>query len=259
MQRGAGRRAIPSSTAQPWLETAIPSASLAVSSGMPDERIVTFPWGVDLRHFSPPDHVNGRETDYPDAARRPFTLLSTRGWEPIYGVEVIARAFVQAARQHPELHLVMLGNGSQAPAAAPDLSAGGCRGARPLPRAGQPGRPAALLPLRRSLPERIAFRRHVDLAAGGTGMRATGARLGHPRQPRVDHTGGEGLAFPRWRCGCPGSGDRASRQRALGAWSRWERRRGAWQNSAPIGKRISRNCSELTSWRCQNRLRKFSE
>ena len=30
---------------------------LAVSSGMPDKRIVTFPWGVDLRHFSPPDHV----------------------------------------------------------------------------------------------------------------------------------------------------------------------------------------------------------
>lgn len=88
---------------------------LAVSSGMPDERIVTFPWGVDLRHFSPPDHVNGRETDYSDAAGRPFTLLSTRGWEPIYGVEVIARAFVRTARQHPELHLVMLGNGSQAP------------------------------------------------------------------------------------------------------------------------------------------------
>jgi hypothetical protein len=26
---------------------------LATSYGMPDERIVTFPWGVDLQHFSP--------------------------------------------------------------------------------------------------------------------------------------------------------------------------------------------------------------
>ncbi len=43
-----------------------------------------------------------------------FVLLSTRGWEPIYGVEVIAQAFAQVAHQHPELRLLMLGNGSQA-------------------------------------------------------------------------------------------------------------------------------------------------
>jgi glycosyltransferase involved in cell wall biosynthesis len=49
-----------------------------------------------------------------DYGERPFTLLSTRAWEPIYGVDVIARAFVQAARQNPNLRLVILGNGSQA-------------------------------------------------------------------------------------------------------------------------------------------------
>ena len=87
---------------------------LAVSYGMPDERIVTFPWGVDLRHFSPPEHAGTRQPDHPETTQQPFTLLSTRGWEPIYGVEVIARAFVRAARRRPELHLVMLGNGSQA-------------------------------------------------------------------------------------------------------------------------------------------------
>lgn len=78
---------------------------LAVSYGMPDERIITFPWGVDLRHFSPVPSKAGSQT---------FTLLSTRGWEPIYGVDVIARAFVQAARRRPELRLVMLGSGSLA-------------------------------------------------------------------------------------------------------------------------------------------------
>jgi L-malate glycosyltransferase len=87
---------------------------LAISFGMPGERIVTFPWGVDLRHFSPPKGIHRDEAAHPDTTRRPFTLLSTRGWEPIYGVEVIARAFVQAARQIPELQLIMLGNGSQA-------------------------------------------------------------------------------------------------------------------------------------------------
>jgi len=91
---------------------------LAVKHGMPDERIITFPWGIDLQHFTPrsstdqADDPNGRhDTNFQPST---FTLLSTRGWEPIYGAEVIARAFVLAARQRPELRLVMLGNGSQA-------------------------------------------------------------------------------------------------------------------------------------------------
>jgi glycosyltransferase involved in cell wall biosynthesis len=112
---------------------------LAVSYGMPAERIVTFPWGIDLGHFTPsveagtltvavagiddpgrpavariphPGDSSGDGEQTSDA--RPFTLLSTRGWEPIYGVDIIARAFVQAARERPELRLLMLGNGSQA-------------------------------------------------------------------------------------------------------------------------------------------------
>jgi glycosyltransferase involved in cell wall biosynthesis len=86
---------------------------LAISYGMPGERIVTFPWGVDLAHFSPANDLTGSShTHTPD--RQPFTLLCTRSWEPIYGVDVIARAFVIAAQQNPGLRLVMLGNGSQA-------------------------------------------------------------------------------------------------------------------------------------------------
>jgi glycosyltransferase involved in cell wall biosynthesis len=98
----------------------------AEALGFPPERIVTFPWGVDLEHFSP----NGSaETPSPEPAgpsaadlrarlgwQDAFVLLSTRGWEPVYGVEVLARAFVQAARQRPELRLVLLGGGSLAPA-----------------------------------------------------------------------------------------------------------------------------------------------
>ncbi|HSF82425.1 MAG TPA: glycosyltransferase family 4 protein [Anaerolineales bacterium] len=85
---------------------------LANSYGMPDERIVTFPWGVDIRHFTP--LPAGEDSSAEAREGSTFTLLSTRGWEPIYGVDVIARAFVQAAQQHPELQLIMLGNGSQA-------------------------------------------------------------------------------------------------------------------------------------------------
>jgi L-malate glycosyltransferase len=78
---------------------------LAVSYGMPEERIVTFPWGIDLTHFSiaTPKEMNVAA----------FSLLSTRSWEPIYGIDVIARAFVIASRKCPELHLTLLGGGSQ--------------------------------------------------------------------------------------------------------------------------------------------------
>jgi len=81
---------------------------LAVSYGMPDDRIVTFPWGVDIHHFTV------ETSDHPSIPT--FSILSTRGFEFIYGIDVLARAFVIAARKRPELHLTMLGNGSLASA-----------------------------------------------------------------------------------------------------------------------------------------------
>jgi glycosyltransferase involved in cell wall biosynthesis len=74
--------------------------------GMANDRIVVFPWGVDLTRFVP-GTLNLKNPDR-------FTLLSVRSWEPIYGVDVLARAFVQAAHQCSNLYLVMLGGGSQA-------------------------------------------------------------------------------------------------------------------------------------------------
>jgi glycosyltransferase involved in cell wall biosynthesis len=88
----------------------------AVSYGMPNERIVTFPWGVDLQHFSPdanqhqPISLRSRLGWGKDV----FVLLSTRSWEAIYGVDTLAEAFVRAGKDFPELRLMMLGNGSLA-------------------------------------------------------------------------------------------------------------------------------------------------
>ncbi|HLE14624.1 MAG TPA: glycosyltransferase family 4 protein [Anaerolineales bacterium] len=78
----------------------------AISLGMPPEQIVTFPWGVDLEDFSL------RRAPAPD--KNAFTIFSTRSWEALYGVDILAQAFVQASRQNPELRLCMLGNGSLA-------------------------------------------------------------------------------------------------------------------------------------------------
>lgn len=92
---------------------------LAISYGMPDEKIVTFPWGIDLEQFSPAVELESADAKHMPMTEnqptvRPFVLLSTRNWEPIYGVEEIARAFVLAVQERPELRLIMLGSGSLA-------------------------------------------------------------------------------------------------------------------------------------------------
>lgn len=84
----------------------------ALSLGFPAERVVLFPWGVDLQKFSPDGGSTRRERL---GWQNDFVLLSLRSWEPLYGVDLVARAFCRAARDLPELRLLLLGNGSQAP------------------------------------------------------------------------------------------------------------------------------------------------
>ncbi len=79
--------------------------NLAISYGMRKDGIVTFPWGIDLKHFKPNSLAQSNCST--------FSLLSTRGFEPIYGLDVIARGFVIAARKRPELRLTLLGGGTQ--------------------------------------------------------------------------------------------------------------------------------------------------
>jgi glycosyltransferase involved in cell wall biosynthesis len=82
----------------------------AIELGFPTEKVVLFPWGVDLDQFSPgPGEGFRAQRSWQDA----FILLSLRSWEPVYGVDVIAQAFVQAAQQETGLRLLLLGNGSQ--------------------------------------------------------------------------------------------------------------------------------------------------
>ncbi len=77
----------------------------AVTYGMNPERTIVFPWGVDLEHFTS------------SAVHRPsseaFTLFCNRAWEPRYGVDVLAKAFVKIAGANPNVRLMLLGGGSQ--------------------------------------------------------------------------------------------------------------------------------------------------
>ena len=90
---------------------------LAIEYGMNPNRIVTFPWGVDVKHFTPEkSNTQAKIRQRLGWGKDAFVLLSTRGWAPIYGIVDVAHAFVHIARQHPELRLLMLGGGPQASA-----------------------------------------------------------------------------------------------------------------------------------------------
>jgi glycosyltransferase involved in cell wall biosynthesis len=83
----------------------------AVSLGIAAEKVSLFPWGVDLERFEPGKNEEFRERrGWQDA----FLLLSLRSWEPIYGVDVVVKAFGRAAAKIPELRLILLGGGSLA-------------------------------------------------------------------------------------------------------------------------------------------------
>lgn len=78
----------------------------AVACGMDPDRTLIFPWGVDLDRYTPKNwSTSQRKND--------FTLFCNRAWEPLYGIDVLARAFARAAQSRPELSLMLLGGGSQ--------------------------------------------------------------------------------------------------------------------------------------------------
>jgi len=88
------------------------SRDKAVDFGMDPEKTVIFPWGIDLKHFHP-------KTTIPSAnhksqiTNRSITLFCNRTWESIYGVDVLAKAFVKVAALNSSVNLILLGGGSQ--------------------------------------------------------------------------------------------------------------------------------------------------
>ena len=88
-----------------FISDAIVTRDKAVAYGMNLDHTVVFPWGVDLQHFTP--------KDWSLVTDNSFTVFCNRSWEPRYGVDVLARAFVKVAQSKPELSLILLGDGSQ--------------------------------------------------------------------------------------------------------------------------------------------------
>lgn len=84
----------------------------AAGFGFPRERVTLFPWGVDLKKFAPSGEDGGLRARL--GWQKCFVVLSLRSWEPIYGVDVVVKAFARAAEVEPRLRLLLLGSGSLA-------------------------------------------------------------------------------------------------------------------------------------------------
>jgi glycosyltransferase involved in cell wall biosynthesis len=80
-----------------------------ISRGIEDDRIVTFPWGLDLKRFSPGNGGSDLRTSL--GWQKAFVLLHVRSWEPLYDPLTVARAFVTAAWGNSSLRLLMPGSG----------------------------------------------------------------------------------------------------------------------------------------------------
>ncbi len=90
------------------------SAAQAVKMGIDPEKICIFPWGVDLAHFTPASaRIRGTVWRERHGWGDKRVLLCLRSWEPNYGVDILLRAFVEAAQRDDNLRLILLGDDSQ--------------------------------------------------------------------------------------------------------------------------------------------------
>jgi glycosyltransferase involved in cell wall biosynthesis len=78
-----------------------------------DNQVCLIPWG--LEHPMKWAERTNRQTLRQRLGWMDCTiLLSVRSWEPVYGIEVLVRAFARVSRTRPELKLLLLGDGSLA-------------------------------------------------------------------------------------------------------------------------------------------------
>jgi glycosyltransferase involved in cell wall biosynthesis len=101
------------------------SREKAIAFGMNPEKTVIFPWGVDLKQFGPRTSDPAANPKSKIQSRKSFTLFCNRTWEEIYGVDILAKAFVKVAATNPHVNLILLGGGAQGPKIRQILMKGG--------------------------------------------------------------------------------------------------------------------------------------
>lgn len=77
-----------------------------------DQRIVRFPWGINVDRFAPAGETAALEDEL--GWRDCTIVLSTRAWEKVCGVIDLVEAFALASERDRRLRLILLGTGSEA-------------------------------------------------------------------------------------------------------------------------------------------------
>jgi len=76
----------------------------------PEDKIITFPWGIDLRIFHPSkdDRLRTREElGWSDKK----ILIMTRTFIPVYGIEYFLRAIPKVMEEFPQIRVLIIGSG----------------------------------------------------------------------------------------------------------------------------------------------------
>jgi glycosyltransferase involved in cell wall biosynthesis len=82
-------------------------------SNYPAEKIIVFPWGIDLRKFNSRVDRNliRKKLGWEDN----IVLIMTRSFEPIYGVEYFLQALPSLCKRYKSIRILLCGDGSLRP------------------------------------------------------------------------------------------------------------------------------------------------
>jgi glycosyltransferase involved in cell wall biosynthesis len=73
--------------------------------GVPGDRVLTLPFGVDTKLFRPACRLS--------TSRAGFTIVSTRHLEPLYNINLLVEAMPEIAAALPDVRLLLIGEGSE--------------------------------------------------------------------------------------------------------------------------------------------------
>lgn len=85
-----------------------------IASWLPDlpATVISFPWGLDLRRFEVLPTAASSEIRRSLGWQNNDVLVSTRSWEPNYGIQSLVAAFALVVERAPMARLLLVGDGS---------------------------------------------------------------------------------------------------------------------------------------------------
>ena len=106
-------------------------AAIREFASVRDDQIVQFPWGITKGLFTPEGELPRDEEFTREPGSRVF--ISTRSWEPLYAIGELLDGFRLAHRKDSALHLMLMGDGSEAAKVHEFIAVHGLEGAIRMP------------------------------------------------------------------------------------------------------------------------------